>query len=124
VSEVPIMADEPVQTAEDARRLVRARAASLVNIKLMKAGGIGEAAAIAGVADAAGLGSMIGCMDESRIGIAAALHFALSAPGVERADLDGHLDLVDDVARGGLRIDGGYALPLLEEPGLGVSVDL
>jgi L-Ala-D/L-Glu epimerase / N-acetyl-D-glutamate racemase len=123
-SDVPIMADEAVQTEEDARRLVEAGAAPLVNIKLMKAGGVAAAAAIARLTDAAGVGSMIGCMDESRIGIAAALHFALSAPGLERADLDGHLDLADDVARGGLRIADGYVLPLLEEPGLGVSVDL
>lgn len=122
--DTPIMADESVHDARDATRLVEARAADLVNIKLMKSGGIGEAMEIGRRTGSAGLGAMIGCMDESRIGIAAALHFALAAPNVERADLDGHLDLADDVARGGVRIEAGDILPLLDEDGLGVRVRL
>lgn len=121
---IPIMADEAVRSAEEARAVVEARAAHLVNIKLMKSGGLGIGMEIARVTHEAGLGAMVGCMDESRIGIAAALHLALAAPGVERADLDGHLDLVDDVARGGVRIQDGYVIPDLDKPGLGVSVDL
>jgi len=122
--ELPIMADESVLGATDARRLAETRAADLVNIKLMKSGGIGEALDVARITHAAGIGGMIGCMDESRIGIAAALHFALAAPNVERADLDGHLDLADDVASGGVLIAGGDILPVLDRDGLGVSVRL
>ncbi len=122
-SPVPIMADEALLTAADARRIAGERAAALVNLKLMKCGGIGAALEIAAITRAAGIGAMIGCNDESRISISAALHFALAAENVERADLDGHLDLADDVARGGVRIEDGYVLPLLDEPGLGVSVD-
>ena len=122
--ELPIMADESVLGVADARRLAEARAADLVNIKLMKSGGICEALDIARVTRAAGIGGMIGCMDESRVGIAAALHFALAASNVERADLDGHLDLADDVAEGGLQIANGEILPLLDRDGLGVSVSL
>jgi len=122
--DLPIMADESVLGAADARRLVEARAADLVNIKLMKSGGICEALNIARVTQAAGIGGMIGCMDESRVSIAAALHFALAAPAVERADLDGHLDLADDVARGGVEIANGEILPVLDRDGLGVLVSL
>ncbi len=122
-SDVPIMADESIQSAEDARRIVEARAADLVNIKLMKSGGIAEALRIADITRAGDLGAMVGCNDESRISIAAGLHVALAAPNTERADLDGHLDLEDDVARGGVRIEDGYLLPS-EEAGLGVRVDL
>jgi len=43
---------------------------------------------------------------------------------VERADLDGHLDIADDVAEGGLQIANGEILPLLDRDGLGVSVRL
>ncbi|HEU4401982.1 MAG TPA: enolase C-terminal domain-like protein [Candidatus Polarisedimenticolia bacterium] len=123
-SAVPIMADESLLTRADAAALVAARAADLVNLKLMKSGGVAETLAIAAITAAAGVDAMLGCMDESRIGIAAALHCALAAPSVTRADLDGHLDLLDDVARGGVRIENGYILPSLDEAGLGVSVDL
>lgn len=120
----PIMADESVQDGDDAARLARARAADLVNVKLMKTGGLVEATRVVRIAAGAGLRAMIGCMDESRIAIAAALHWALSSPEVDRADLDGHLDLADDVARGGFRIARGRLTPLYDRPGLGVSVDL
>ncbi len=123
-SAVPIMADESVLDADGAGRLAAAGAAPLVNIKLMKTGGLHEAIALGRVAAATGLRAMVGCMDESRIGIAAALHFALACPPVDRADLDGHLDIADDVATGGVRIRDGYISPEFSRPGLGVTVDL
>jgi L-alanine-DL-glutamate epimerase-like enolase superfamily enzyme len=122
--ELPLMADESVRTAADARRVVAAGAADMINVKLMKAGGIGEALAVARLAAGAGLGVMFGCNDESRVGIAAALHCALAAPGAPLADLDGHLDLADDVAHGGVLIEEGCLLPVPGAIGLGVSVDL
>lgn len=122
--DLPIMADESVQDAPGARRLVEARAADLVNVKLMKSGGVTEAMEIALTTSRAGIGAMIGCMDESRISMAAALHYGLAAPMVERADLDGHLDLIDDVAAGGVRIADGFVLPLLDRDGLGIKVNL
>jgi L-alanine-DL-glutamate epimerase-like enolase superfamily enzyme len=120
----PIMADESIKTSADARRIIDAGAAGLVNIKLMKCGGITEALEIASVTGAAGVGAMIGCNDESRISISAALHFALAASSVERADLDGHLDIIDDPARGGVRIEAGYIMPSGDDSGIGVRVDL
>ncbi|HKN47733.1 MAG TPA: enolase C-terminal domain-like protein [Candidatus Polarisedimenticolia bacterium] len=123
-SDVPIMADEAVRTEDEARRIISGHGADLVNIKLMKSGGIAEALRIATITSAAGIGAMVGCNDESRIGIAAGLHLALAGPNTELADLDGYFDLVDDVAHGGVRIEQGYILPSPEEPGLGVSVDL
>ena len=120
--DLPIMADESLRSEEDARKIVGARAADLVNLKLMKSGGIAPALRLAGITAAGGLGAMVGCNDESRIGIAAGLHCALAAERAEYADLDGHLDLVDDLAEGGLRIVNGYVLPFMDRPGLGVSV--
>lgn len=122
---VPVMADESVHDAADAARLAAPpRAVGLLNIKLMKTGGLGEASRVAAIGAAAGMRAMIGCMDESRIGIAAALHWTLATPAVDRADLDGHLDLGGDVAEGGFRLDRGRLIPLYDRPGLGVSVDL
>lgn len=121
-SAIPIMADESVVTEADATRVLAAGAADLLNVKLMKAGGVLAGLAIGRRAAAAGIGLMIGCNDESRIAIAAGLHLALACPPAERADLDGHLDLQDDVARGGVRLRDGFLEPL-EAPGLGVSAD-
>jgi len=119
---VPIMADEALLTDEDAARLIARKAATLFNVKLMKSGGVLSGLAIARRAETAGIGVMVGCNDESRIAIAAGLHFALAAPAGTRADLDGHLDLQDDVARGGVRLLDG-TLSITGGPGLGVDVD-
>jgi L-Ala-D/L-Glu epimerase / N-acetyl-D-glutamate racemase len=119
---IPIMADEALVSETDAERLTASRAATLFNVKLMKCGGIRPGLAIARRAAAAGLGVMVGCNDESRVAIAAGLHLALAAPGDVRADLDGDLDLQDDVARGGFRLRDGWLEPF-EEPGLAVSFD-
>lgn len=119
---VPIMADESLLTEEDAATLIAKKAAGLFNIKLMKSGGALSGLAIGRRAEAAGIGVMVGCNDESRIAIAAGLHFALALPAGTRADLDGHLDLQDDVARGGVRLLDG-ALSITGGAGLGVDVD-
>jgi len=123
-SPVPIMADESLLTLADAEAFCAAGGPPLMNIKLMKTGGILPAAQITACTARAGIGAMLGCNDESRISIAAALHFSLAATNVERADLDGHLDLENDVARGGVEIRDGYLRISEDVPGLGVSVDL
>lgn len=115
-----LLADEAVFDARDAQRAIAAGACDLINIKLMKSGGLAGAARVASVAREAGLPCMVGCMLESPIGAAAAAHFAVAnADLVRLVDLDSpglaRFDPVDgNVCFEGPRITVG------DTPGLGI----
>lgn len=121
--DVPIMADESVWTPDDAMACARADAVDVFNVYVSEAGGIGPAARIFGIADAARLTCIIGSMPELGIGTAAQAHLAFAMPNIGFAsDLNGCVYHADDIAEHGLRIEGGFIYPP-SGPGLGVSLD-
>lgn len=120
-SDVPIIADESVVSIKDAENVIRHSAASGINIKLMKCGGLAAAKRIHECAQTAGLSVMIGCNDETRISIAAALHFSMAMPAVRYLDLDGHMDLADDPVADGFTITDGE-MQLGRSSGLGIRL--
>jgi len=121
-----IAADESIHDARDALALALpdqdgTPACGILNIKLMKCGGLTPARNIAAIAESAGQDLMWGCMDESVISIAAALSTALASPHTRFLDLDGSLDLARDVAQGGFHLKDGIMAPI-ERPGLGIDL--
>ena len=119
-SSIPVMADESVHSPEDAIHVIRKEAADLINIKLMKSGGILKARKMAAIAEAANVPCMIGCMGESTIGITAGVHFAAAVKNVQYAGLDSDILLKDKtVLEGGAKLKASNRIPLMK-PGLGV----
>ena len=120
-SPVPIAADESAKKPSDVVRLARAEAVDIVNIKLMKAGGIWGALKVAAVSEACGIKNMVGCMGESRLGITAGVHFALATRNVVYYDLDSDLLLAEDIVlSGGASIEKGVR-KVADKPGLGIT---
>lgn len=98
---LPIFIDESCRWASDAA--AHASYVDGVNLKLMKCGGVTEALRIVATARAHGLKTMIGCMSESSIAIAAGA--AMSAL-FDYIDLDSHTNLNPDPAAGASLVEG------------------
>ncbi|MDD3369114.1 MAG: dipeptide epimerase [Lachnospiraceae bacterium] len=84
-----ILADESVFGAADAITICESRAADMMNIKLMKTGGLYEALKICSIAEIYNVECMVGCMLESKIAVSAAAHLAAAKHVVTAVDLDG-----------------------------------
>jgi L-alanine-DL-glutamate epimerase-like enolase superfamily enzyme len=119
-SPVPVVADESFRGPADLDRLLAARAASGVNLKLGKLGGPLAALALGRRARAAGLHLMAGAMVETRVGLLAMAHVVAALGGVDFVDLDTAFLLADDPFDGGWTARGPQ-IRLADAPGLGVA---
>ncbi|MCZ8533622.1 mandelate racemase/muconate lactonizing enzyme family protein [Psychrobacillus psychrodurans] len=116
----PIMADESVFSVQDAKQVLKMRAADLINIKLMKSGGIYHGKKINALAEANGVGCMVGSMIETKLGITAAAHFAASQPNIRYFDFDAPLMLDNDLIVGGVIYEKSK-MSFSNELGLGIT---
>ena len=118
---VPVVADESFRGPADLDRLLAARAAGGVNLKLTKLGGPLAALALGRRARGEGLRLMAGAMVETRVGLLAMAHVVTALGGVDWVDLDTAFLLASDPFTGGWQADGPD-LRLDEAPGLGVAL--
>ncbi len=116
----PILADESVFSPQDAIRIIQEGAADLINIKLMKTGGIYEALKICGIAESFGVECMTGCMLESKLAVSAASHLAAAKGVITRHDLDGPALCKIDPYEGGPVFEGSR-ITMPEAPGIGIT---
>lgn len=108
-----ICCDESLKNANSAFLLgTEPEACGIFNIKLMKCGGLLGAFEIATIAQASGIKLFWGCYDESIVSISAALHVAFACPATCYLDLDGSLQLAEDIVTGGFSMVDGELMPL------------
>jgi len=117
----PLMADESAFSPKQVIELITTNAADIINIKLMKTGGISNAIKVADIAAVYEVDCMIGCMLEGSIGVAAAAHLAVAKSHViNKIDLDGPALGKFDPVEGGVTFNKAN-ITLSELPGLGIE---
>ncbi|KOS59812.1 dipeptide epimerase [Lysinibacillus agricola] len=118
-----LMLDESVHSPQDALRAIQTEAADMINIKLMKCGGIYQGIKINAISEVAGIPCMVGCMSESRLGIAAGAALVGAKSNIRASDLDSHYLIAESPhITGGFVQDGGL-ITIVDKPGLGVEVN-
>jgi muconate cycloisomerase len=121
--DIPLLLDESIITPEDVMLAVRIGTGDLVNIKVVKAGGVLNSKRMAAIAGAAGKDCLVGSMIEMGPGTIFAGHFAVSTANVSYAsEIIGPLLLSDDLLTEAVEVKNG-ALYLPDSPGLGIELD-
>ncbi len=118
--ELPIMADESCYGPFDLERIIRLEAADLVNVKLAKCGSLTVGRAMLRRAHEVGLGTIVGSMMESHVGLGAAASLVAAEPTSEVSDLDAAWWSTRSPVVGGITYLGNE-IRLPDRPGLGIS---
>lgn len=122
--DVPVMVDESVWGPSDARDILRADAADMLNIYVSESGGMTNGALIARMADLEDVPVFIGAMPELGIGTSAAIHLGISMRNLgDYTDACGSLYQLQDIIVERFIVQDGAIQPL-PGPGLGVTLDL
>ena len=119
-SYVPVMADESVFSPRDAVTLMQMGACDLLNIKLMKCGGLYNALKIVSAAEVYGVECMLGCMLEAKVSVNAAVHLACAKGIITKIDLDGPVLCSEDPILGG-SVFNEQEISVSKDPGLGIK---
>ncbi len=118
-SDVPVLADESVFSPADALKIMQEHAADLINIKLMKCGGLYPAQKILAAAEVYGVECMLGCMLEAKVSVNAAVELACAKDIITKIDLDGPVLCSEDPILGGA-VFNEKDITVSDDPGLGI----
>jgi L-alanine-DL-glutamate epimerase-like enolase superfamily enzyme len=116
----PVMADESVYGVRDLVEVIRRRSADLVNVKLAKCGGLAVARTLLELARAQGMGSIVGSMMETHVGVGAAASLVAAVGTSAVSDLDAAWWAASSPVVGGMTYDGATVV-LPDSPGLGIE---
>ncbi|MGO4713120.1 muconate/chloromuconate family cycloisomerase [Bradyrhizobium sp. 2TAF24] len=121
---VAIMADEALHGLTDAFDIAAEGTADVFALKIAQAGGLFDAAKMAAVAEAAGIGLYGGTMLEGGVGTAASAQVFSALPQLAwGTELFGPLLLTEEILATPLRY-GDFALQVPSKPGIGVDLDM
>lgn len=120
---IPIMADETCGDEHDAERLIQLKACSMFNVKLGKSSGFVKALKIVKLASTAGIYLQVGGFMESRLGMTAAAHLALSDEIIHHCDFDTPLMFTADPVMNGIEYKTNGVIEVPDFPGLGATID-
>ena len=122
---IPISADESLSTEHSLLEIIKKRAASIVQTKVGKNGGIHYSRRLWTIAEAAGIGVFPGNHPATSVAVASVAHLCASWPVLRIVGdfQSGASDLItSDIVKSPLKVDKGY-IRVPEGPGLGVELD-
>ncbi|PIC96035.1 dipeptide epimerase [Sporosarcina sp. P26b] len=117
---IPVMIDEGLHGTKEMYEITLKRAVDMMNIKLMKCGGLFPAVQLVHQAELSGYTCQVGSMVESAIASAAGLHISLAKKRIKSNELVGPLMFSEDLAKLDFQIPFVY---LHDVPGLGIDID-
>lgn len=120
-TDIPILADESVFTVRELTEVIKRRAADMVNVKLAKCGGLSVARTLLELAREHDMGTCVGSMMETGVGIGAAASLVAAQPTTQVSDLDAAWWLASSPVKGGPGYERGF-VTLPDRPGLGVEL--
>lgn len=120
---IPVMADEALTGPTSAFAIASEAAADVFAVKIQQSGGLSNAAKVAAIAEAAGIGLYGGTMLESGVATAASAQLFATFPSLAfGTELFGPLLLTEEILETPLAY-ADFALQVPEGPGLGVRID-
>ncbi len=120
-TQVPVLLDDAIISAEDLRRILDMGAADIVSLKMSRVGGIQKCQQMIHMAEAANVDYLVDEINDMRLANTAVAHLAMASRKPFYTGVTCHQLLEFDIcAEGGVRIEDGYAV-IDDLPGLGVT---